>query len=489
MISLSEHKETWIQAYSETEKPENIEGTVFLDLADFNLLEKQSSKTFPFDKDRNCFALSSHQSENDKKEYKLTADYYVGLDWLIEGKVPLYVEPKINTALTSYFEEVAEEEDGFSGKRPKKGVDKNNIQSGEVKEIDYLKMLLQILSVERCAQETKKLVYIDWQAPTIPITSTKYDQLTPFLIVQFLRLLKAIVRKGLKKSYYKIQRNLNNRVKGKILVGSHIKKNVFKNRLTTNYCEYEEFGIDSTENRFLKKVLRFASSFVENHRNLFRDNLDDVQQLIRFCRPAFQKVGSRLKEYELKNIRFNPFFKEYEEALNIGQHILKRFSYSLTKTTEDKTEIPPFWIDMPQLFELYFYYKLLNSNPESQSKVCFQYSTYGNALDFLITEEGCEMIIDTKYKPYYNKGRIHEDIRQVSGYARLNKVRKRLGLQGSDEIIDCLIIYPKIGEGIREETYKLPKLKEALVEKNQIKMYHKVYKLGIDLPLIENPPE
>lgn len=485
MIELSEHKEIWIQPNSEAENP----GAVFLDLEDYALLEKQSSKPFPFDPNRNCFTLKPFQTGEGKHLYTLRADYYVGLDWLIEGRLPLYVEPKMNSALTSYFEEVMEEDEEDRGKSSKEEIEEESIGKGQIKEIDYLKMLLQVLSVERCAQKAKKLVFIDWGARTIPITSTKYDQLTPFLIVQFLRLLKTIVRKGLRKSYYKIQRNLNNQVKGKVLVGAHIKKNVFKNRLTTTYCEYEEFGVDSTENRFLKKVLSFVSSFVENHHTLFRDNLDDVLQLIRFCRPAFQKVGSHLKEYELKNLRFNPFFKEYKDALNIGQHILKRFSYSLTKTTEDKTEIPPFWIDMPQLFELYFYYKLLQSNPESESKIYFQFSTYGNALDFLITEKECEMIIDTKYKPYYNKGRIHEDIRQVSGYARLNKVRNRLGLEHSDKIIDCLIVYPKIGGDIRKEVYELPKLKEALVENNQIKMYHRIYKLGIDLPLIENPIE
>ena len=49
--------------------------------------------------------------------------------------------------------------------------------------------------------------------------------------IQFLNLLKSIVRKGLKKSYYKVQENLNNKVKGKILVSTHIKQNIFKKRM------------------------------------------------------------------------------------------------------------------------------------------------------------------------------------------------------------------------------------------------------------------
>lgn len=51
------------------------------------------------------------------------------------------------------------------------------------------------------------------------------------------------------------------------------------------------------------------------------------------------------------------------------------------------------------------------------------------------------MIIDTKYKLHYKWGQIHEDIRQVSGYARLHKVRNKLNFH-DDKIIDCLIVYP-----------------------------------------------
>ena len=80
-------------------------------------------------------------------------------------------------------------------------------------------------------KEIGDLLEIYWEDPKIKIEQ-KEDHLTPFLIVQFLSLLKVIVRKGLK-NLYKIQENLTNQVKGKILVGQHIKQNVFKNRFTT----------------------------------------------------------------------------------------------------------------------------------------------------------------------------------------------------------------------------------------------------------------
>ena len=77
--------------------------------------------------------------------------------------------------------------------------------------------------------------------------------LTPVLIAQFLTFLKAIVRKGLKKNYYKVEKNLVNKVRGKILIGKQMKLNTFKNQHSKVYCEYQEYGIDSAENRYLKK--------------------------------------------------------------------------------------------------------------------------------------------------------------------------------------------------------------------------------------------
>src|SRR5690606_146830 len=138
--------------------------------------------------------------------------------------------------------------------------------------------------------EVKDLVQIDWDVEQIPIDQ-KDDKLTPFLIVRFLQTLKTIVRKGLKKNYYKVKENLNNRIKGKILVVQHIKQNIYKNRFAATYCEYQVFGEDHEENRFLKKVLRFVISYVENHKDLLSLNYKVLEETIRFCRPAFESVS------------------------------------------------------------------------------------------------------------------------------------------------------------------------------------------------------
>ena len=369
----------------------------------------------------------------------LKTDYYVGVDWLI-GEEYIYVAPKMN-----------HREEGV--------------------EINFLKMLLEIYTSDIEVKHTQDLIKIYWKEPQITIEQQK-DFLTPFLVIQFLQLLKRIVRKGLKKSYYKEEENLCSRIKGKIQIGKHLKQNVFKNKLTSHICQYQAFGVDSIENRFLKKVLQFVISFKNTHSTLFAGNEAAIDELITYCTPYFELISEEFNVENLKNITINPFFKEYKEAIEIGKHILKRFSYNITETTQQKVAIPPFWIDMPKLFELYVYVKL--QEQFGREAVTYHLTADYTELDFLLNTPTQKMVIDAKYKPIYEDSRVIEDIRQVSGYARLEKVYKRLGLEDSNELIDCLIIYPSLEEN---RAFNLE-------NKSKISEYRNIYKLGVSIPLI-----
>lgn len=435
--------------------------------------------------------LYTFHKVRDNDSFQIKADYYIGIDWLIENKAIIQVEPKVNTAIGSYFNEQTEIEDDQelaikdTNQKAKQDIE-DTPKEDAIVELDYLKMLFEVMTHPTSAKHAKDLLLIDWKKNQIPITQQQ-DQLTPFLVVQFLQLLKQIVRKGLKKSYYPKEENLRGKVKGKILVGKHLKQNVFKNRLTSTYCSYQVFGEDSLENRFLKKVFQFVIMYVGNHKNVFISIRDEIKLSINFCRPAFEHISTDIDEYSLKHIKNNPFFKEYKEAVQIGQQLLKKFAYNISKTVEQEVTTPPFWIDMPYLFELYFYAKLLKANPTDVNQIHFQFSTYGNVLDFLISKENSPMIIDTKYKLHYKWGKVHQDIRQVSGYARLNKVRKELKKENS-EVIDCLIVYPNLTDFNsldKIEDFSLSNISKQLsMESNKIKAYHLVYKIGIKLPVI-----
>ena len=96
----------------------------------------------------------------------------------------------------------------------------------------------------------------------------------------------------------------------------------------------------------------------------------------------------------------------------------------------------------------------------------------------VISQDTSAYGVDTKYKLKYNYSQIHEDIRQVAGYARLNKVRNQSPVSSEEE--PCLIIYPK---PIETEVNTKLVLNNLPVEK--INAYHKVCKIGINLPTIK----
>ena len=399
--------------------------------------DRQGNPVYPFEIKR-----------TNEGEVCLQAGYYVGALWLVKHHKFVYIEPKMN----------------------KKQVAEGSSSQEEWAEIDYLKMLLSITGLD--PKDTEELIKIYWDEPPITIEQQK-DTLTPILMVQFLLLLKRIVRKGLKKSYYTVEENLNNRIKGKIQLAKHLKQNVFKNKITTHVCRYQQFGMDNLENRFLKKVLQFVISFKNTHPTFFARNEATISELITYCTPYFELISEEIDIENLKNITINPFFKEYEQAIEIGKHILKRFSYNITETTQHKVSIPPFWIDMPKLFELYVY-KKLQEQFGGREEVLYHFIADYTELDFLLNTPEYKMVIDAKYKPIYEEGKVIDDIRQVSAYARLEKVYKKLGLENSNQLIDCLIIYPSLEENKDLNFNKI----------ETIEGYAKIYKQSLSIPLI-----
>lgn len=128
---------------------------------------------------------------------------------------------------------------------------------------------------------------------------------------------------------------------------------------------------------------------------------------------------------------------------------------------------------MIKLFELYVLGKLKKT---FGSQVDYQVRTNGNELDFLFKDGENSKIIDAKYKPCYKDYVNHQDIRQVSGYSRLMKIREKVGVS-SKKMMDCVILYPDLENGTEEIT----KLTEI-----PIKEYEKVFKIGITIPVISS---
>lgn len=361
-------------------------------------------------------------------EIALKTSYFIGACWLDEGNLALQVSPKI-------------------------------------KNIDYLSMFMTCFKRPKISKKLSEIYQIDFNQPKIALDSNDFE-ITPLLIVHFLQLVKSIVKKGLKKGYYPVRENLNAKIKGKINIANTLKHNIFRGQNHKTVCDYQAFGIDCLENRLLKKALKFVHSYLAKSNIKTDENLNEnLKQTLAYCLAPFALVGDERDVRTLKQFKNNAFFKEYAEGLNLAKMILKRFAYNFKNTTMQK-QTPPFWIDMSLLFELYVY-ALLPENNDVKYQVNGSLKTQ---VDFLIGA----MIIDTKYKTQYKNKCEIQDIRQLSGYGRDEKIREKLGFE-NNEMAECLIIYPQ-----KDAEKKLSQ--DLWGSADKIKNFKNFKKIGVELP-------
>ncbi len=378
--------------------------------------------------------------EKKPEGYNIQTSYFVGVDWVTDN-VSVIVRPK--------------EEEGSNY-------------------IDYLKMLTEALKEPDNTEHLEGLITVDFNAKPIPLKE-KEDMLSPFIVALFLMALKKAVRKGLRQSYYLVSANLSAKIKGKILVGKNIRRNLCSGNRVDHFCQYQEYGINSEENKILKKALILSSHLLSTYRGGF--DLNSLKKTIAHIFPYFRGVDDDFDLSKATSFRANPIFKDYFRALEFGILILKRSAYGFNQNTRYQNVTPPYWIDMSKLFELYVYRELRRLYPKP-GEVFYHLSANRRELDYLLVpQNGTPMVIDAKYKPRYHKGGFDiDDIRQVSAYARMKAVYKKLRLP-EDRLIDCMIIYAN-----QACPLTIPDVFDNL-DLDKINGYAKFHKIGISLPV------
>lgn len=395
MLRISEH----FQYYT----PESEHRNILLNTCAPEELEGFSlmNSYFNGDKERPCFAIAI-----DEASVRIDSSYYVGVGWLRPLNQPVLIESKVNT---------------------------------DHHKLDHLGMLTEALTEPENLNHLGDLIDIRFDEEWIEVEGDSILQLTPFLMAQFLMIVRNIVRKGLKKDYYRVTENLQSKVKGKVLVAQQIRQNMVRNRLTNTVCSYQEYGIDTATNRFLKHVLKFVKVQLYNQQD--QGLKDTLGQHLNYSLGAFQRV-SHQTFFKFEQQELNPLYKEYNVAIQLGNQILQLMDHDLSKASTVLQKYPPHWIDMSKLFELYVFKKLREQFP-GYNEVQYHYKTDSQELDFVIRSNEFKAVVDAKYKPRYKSGNPSmDDARQLSGYARLNSVYKRLGITG-DELIPVYFIYPK----------------------------------------------
>lgn len=378
--------------------------------------------------------LGIHQ-EFEKGEIKLKSHYFIGYRWLSEND-----EEYIHIAPKSH----------------------RNYQA------DYLKMLSECL---KDPQVSKKLNYsyeIFFHEKWIEINNDQ-DEITPLLILHFLKVVKSITQKGLKKGYLRVTENLSSKIKGKILINQTTKQNHTKNRLDKTVCNHQTFTVNCLENQILKTALSQCSRNLQGIKN------NDISKLLKQNINAFELVDMReVFEDDFSKIKHSPFYKEYKDALKLAKMIFKLFGFALSSTSRlHHHKIPPFYINMPELFERYVevqirkqYKDLIDGNRDIEFE-------FDMRPDFLLPSK--KMIVDAKYKYWYERTiedvAFKDDYQQLSLYGRACKIRQRINLL-EEEQAKLLFIYPKV-DGEREMKFD-----------SNNSSFHKIYRFGMEIPMI-----
>ena len=379
----------------------------------------------------------------------LHCNYYIGASWLIENEVAVAVTPKKS-----------------------------------IENIDFIEMFITALAIDSGpeADYFSKCYGIDLDAQRITVPK-QLCQVTPLILVHYIKLLENLVKRGLKHGYVTREENLKSKIRGRIYIPAHIQKNICNQREDRTYCRFQEYTEDTLENRLLKKALLFTCRTIACYKSFGRRRAE-LQSRLNKLMTAFVNVSDQVEIRQVVHVSHNKLFRHYAEAIRVAKMILRHFDNSIANAEKESSKTPPFWIDMPRLFELYAYSKLNQVYPR---QLLFQEKGTDGRCDFLkIATDGSSerLIMDAKYKPYYtgNADVKWSDIQEISGYARDKDLLKKIGWVkdgevNASEVPPCVVIYPEYENG---ETTLDPA--GILNNAKEIGNYTNFYKIAVKVP-------
>lgn len=308
------------------------------------------------------------------------------------------------------------------------------------KDIDFLRIFVTCLNAGIEPERFSGIYGIDIDKPKIEAPNLN-GIISPLIIVHFISAVRQLLRTGLKRDYQSVEANLK-KLRGKLSPIKNERINIIPKRYERAYCIYQEYTLDIPENRLIKKALLFSRRAL--HTMFSNSSSGPIIQALNQCLSVFGDVSDKVNVSEVFRSRNHKLYKGYEDACRMAAMILLRFDYSIAKTSDTSSGIPPFWIDMPMLFELYvlgLLKSIYNNNIHYQFK-----GNLGERPDFLLKTDTERLILDTKYMDEV-EGKI-DIIRQLSGYSRSNYVLEKLGAEKKDgdysEIVPCVLIYPYV---------------------------------------------
>lgn len=367
--------------------------------------------------------------------------------------------------------------------------------------IDIMQMMHECLNHNIVSKHLLECYKIYYHEPPVKIDNNICSDLYLFVIHRYITVLKDTIKHGLYKSFYKEQNILKGKIKGKLLINDTINIHLKENIKLNNKCIYEIHDVNNIENQILKYALQKAEIFSLESKN------QGLYKNLCVLKEKFNNVENKIiKEIDFKKINKKIIHKGYKESLQLAYEVIKILDKNIYNN-EQESNIYPFYINLPELFERYCEVKLWKNIPSllvgyTKGNIDSQTATKAQRPDFIIPKNRLETkpyILDSKYSIKYADiekqndtdelindkiGKIKDHLQQISLYARTKKIQAYAKAYNSSEINLC-ILYPVANDAYTEYNFK-NMIDEAGIENKYLsKNIEQLYYIPIKLPVLK----
>ena len=276
------------------------------------------------------------------------------------------------------------------------------------------------------------------------------------IAVAYLRELKALCSRHLRRHFLRERQNFAGKVKGKILAGENLRRNVLRCRPDRVYCEYQSVSDDILENRILRAALERAARYVARNKiktKSVKEELPRVQEWIRLCRSRLCGVSiAPIRPRDFAAARKRGVFAHYARPLQLAKAVLRQLGFNPQTELNESAKTPPYAINSEKLFESFAELKLRKRYQHLQ----VQGATNDNEGDFSVKvipdfyvplQDGVVHILDAKYKDFDDKP-LEGDMYQVVAYSQhkalLKKIKSHSGETAAPVRIILSLVYPRL---------------------------------------------
>ena len=328
----------------------------------------------------------------------------------------------------------------------------------DTERMDYIRMFCECAADPKVSEDFDCLHF--WEDDLID--AQRSEDFSLLIAVAYLRELKALCSQHLRRHFLRERENFAGKVKGKILAGENLRRNVLRCRPDRVYCEYQSVSDDILENRILRAALERAARYVASNKiktKAIQKELPKAQEWIHLCRSRLCGVSiAPIKPRDFAAARKRGVFAHYARPLHLAKAVLRQLGFNPQTEINESAKTPPYAINSEELFERFAELKLREKHPTLQAPGGLENTISGGVFpvgvrpDFYVPrQDGITLIMDAKYKDtgkFYNGKPAREDMYQVVAYSQHNALLERIKHQSGEtaapDKIVLSLVYPRL---------------------------------------------